>query len=99
MIVMDSVHASLPAVPRPSPVPERQRPTPSDCGRDARVTTQVTTQNSTAARDAPGSRSVPSCPTARRQVAGDTFLPIRDALPFLLFFRGALSSAGRPVVG
>jgi hypothetical protein len=35
-----------PAVPCPSPVPERQHPTAPETGRDARVTTQVTTQNS-----------------------------------------------------
>src|ERR1019366_447603 len=39
-----SVHAGLPAVPCPSPGPERQRPTAPETGRDARVTTQVTTQ-------------------------------------------------------
>ena len=46
MILRGSVHAGLPAVRCPSCVPERQRPTAPDAGRDARVTTQLMTQNS-----------------------------------------------------
>jgi hypothetical protein len=43
-----SVHAGPTHLRCPSPVPERQHPTAPDSGRDARVTTQTTTQNSPA---------------------------------------------------
>jgi hypothetical protein len=44
VITRGSVHAGLPHLRWPSRVPERHPATPSDSGRDGRVTTQVTTQ-------------------------------------------------------
>jgi hypothetical protein len=58
VIPRGSVHAGLLAVHCPSRVPERQPPTAPERGRDARVTTQVTTQIAVPAfRDVPAKSS------------------------------------------
>ncbi len=82
VIVRGSVHAGLPAVPCPSPVPERYHPTPSDTGRDGRVTTQVTTQ---IPRQPGASLSCPKMRGVGRRRRLSTRL--RTSRNFLLFFQ------------
>jgi hypothetical protein len=92
MTQMGSIHAGLFAILCPAPVPERQRPTPPDAGRDGRVTTQTTTQNSTQ-----GEGAVLSCPSGVRAGRWRRLSTRSRTLQFLLFSeRGSLRTASPP---